>query len=131
MKCSSGLNPWALVGGMGKMLNKGTSDALVYILIEKIYPRHPDLMRNDRKAAKTVSDYLDALRVAKRKTTKGFIVSSSNSVEEIVLTLEIAKPLLQLGREALRKYIRHLWATGEISSFLEFKRCQYFDDEFP
>jgi hypothetical protein len=96
-------------------------EAILIILIEKIYPRKPALMRNDAKTARILKRYIDAIIVEFRKPDDDFHHFTTLRAEANRL-YAIVKPLNNIQEDTIRRIIAKLWETGAISAFIDFKK---------
>ncbi len=102
-------------------MREDTGKALKFVLLEKIYPVSPSLMRNDTKASVLVEDYVfqmieiywSSIHIRPGKLTE-LQVEAVNAYFSIT-------PLEGISSESIRKYIRLLWQSGAIEDCIFFK----------
>lgn len=103
------------------MLNGRLKEALLYVLLRKVYPRYPVLVRNDSATARVLKSYVSEM-------FQIYLVCENvnpprpSRIQEDAHTLFYAGvyDLQGLSVETLRKYIRVLWQEEEISKHLQF-----------
>lgn len=103
---------------MSRPTNEQVRELLLELLCERIYPRHPELVRNDSRAARIVERYIDMLR-SEYAHHRGNNKRTYNQHELVGLWYNYAD-LDGLGEEALRKHIRFLWESGSLVGRIEF-----------
>jgi len=109
------------------MSSDDTYDALMFVLIEKVYPMRPELLRNDSKTAALVEEYVFQMSGVYRKSRRLNPDRRTHFQDEAHSVYYRIFPLEYLSSESLRKYIRQLWKTGAISEYITFRSVNHFD----
>ena len=100
-----------------------TLEALRFVLIEKIYPTKPILMRNDTEAASIVVQYVAAIW-SEHYNSRGLNQDRTRFQNEARTAYFIIYPLIQLAQDTIRKYITELWRTGAFLDHLQFGKVK-------
>jgi hypothetical protein len=103
-----------------------TREALLFILVEKIYPRKPILMRNDTLAASLVVQYV-SIMISEFLSSQGLNQNRTRFQEEARSAYYQIFPLENLQEETIRKYIAELWRSEAFSNYLEFKNVKTYE----
>lgn len=111
-------------------MRKDVRTALLFVLLEKICPRWPQLIRNDTKAAEIVEAYVHQMtniyaQSKNIRTSKWRRID--NEASHVYFSIY---PLEKISAESLRNYIRLLWKTTEIGSCIKIE-FQPENDEIP
>lgn len=93
---------------------------LLDLLCERIYPRYPQLVRNDAKTARIVHAYLAEIEAYYQKNLRENPSKIDEEQGEAIALAIIYSALVGLGVEALRKHIWGLWSSGQLPARLRF-----------
>lgn len=83
-------------------------EALSFVLLEKIYPRKPALMRNDSLAASVVVQYVSTM-LSEYQSSKKLNQNRTKFQKEARDAYYKIYPLENLTVATVRKYIAELW----------------------
>ncbi len=94
------------------------------LLCNEIYPRYPEMVRNDSKTAKIIHGYLAGMSSYYHEHgRKNPSKLTPNQFRAVYIGLHYLD-LAALGPESLRKHIRYLWSSGQLPDRLKFRHVK-------
>ena len=97
--------------------------SLTFVLVEKLYPSDPRLMRDDSGAALLVFQYVTSMLLVYERSSK--IPKGRSKYEDEAHAMYFSiYPLERLQVSTIRKYIARLLLDGTLSRYFELKKVK-------
>lgn len=106
------------------MLNDRIREALVVVLVQKIYPFDASLVRNDVKTARLIRDFVLVIDKEYKASFRIKYAEHSRLQQQAWDSREFIEPLIGLSVESLRKYVSLVWKHGDIQPLIKFDKVK-------